>query len=44
MTEKTGEHFIPGVDELDPVKTLINFNVNDARIAEVALESVSPGV
>jgi len=38
MTEKSAEDFIPGQDELDSPGTLINFNVNDVRIAEVKEE------
>ena len=36
--EKSAEYFIPGQDELDPEKPseVINFNINDARIAEAA--------
>ena len=36
MTEKGAEEFIPGVDELDVTKSLINFNINDAYIAAAA--------
>ncbi len=38
MTEKGAEDFIPGVDDLDVTKSLIDFNINDARIAEAAEE------
>ena len=36
MTEKTAEYFIPGEDEIEQTQSLIDFNINDARIAEVA--------
>ena len=38
MTEKSAENFIPGEDELDAQKVVVNFNVNDARIAEAKEE------
>lgn len=38
MTEKSAEDFIPGQDELDSPGTLINFNINDVRIAEAKEE------
>lgn len=38
MTEKSAEDFIPGEDELDAPKVVVNFNVNDARIAKAKEE------
>lgn len=38
MNEKSAEDFIPGDDELEPAKSVINFNINDKRIAEAKEE------
>jgi len=38
MTEKSAEDFIPGEDELDEPTVVVNFNVNDARIAKAKEE------